>query len=244
MKKLLLIIIFTSINLSSCQQKQDLSKTIGEYEDLGLPIIDKKWTYEDIESSISILEKLKNRDSLPLPKLKSKKSSEYFKKILLELPKVDLSDSLNLNQQFQNFDLFQKAASKLSYMYGYTELEQIYYSNESVELEKLSIQEATKTGQLYFDFIKKPSSSSNEKLQNGLFKVFESTLEAHESYNKYDSKDKIELAKTIANNLEKIWRNLDLDLRNKLLIQIQNISENNEIKEVRKIYNKLYNNIK
>jgi hypothetical protein len=251
MKKLLFILVLASINLSSCQKKLDYSKTIQEYEDLGSPSIDKEWTYQDIESFITILEQLKAKDSLPLPKLKSEKSSKYFNKLLLELPKVDLNDSLNVNQQFQNFNLFQKAFSKLSFLYGASEKEQIYYSDESIELEKLSIKEATKTAQLYFDFLKKTAQNTNSqlqtntnKMQNGLFVVFEASLEVHEPYHKFDPEDKIELAQTISNNLEKIWKNIDLELRNKLLVQIQGISEKNEIKEVREIYKILITKIK
>ena len=234
MRKLLLILILSTVHFSSCEQKKDYSKTLDEYYEFGLPQIDREWSYQDLQSAISSLEKLKETDSFPLPKLKSKKSSKYFKKILLELPKVDLSDSMNINHQFQNFDLFQKASSKLIFTYGVKEIEQIYYSNESIELEKLTIEEATKVAQLYFNFFAKQPDITNQlkesrlKLENGLFSIFEASLEAHENYNKYETGDKVALAKTIAANAPKIWDNLSSDYKIKLIDHIQLISQKNE----------------
>jgi hypothetical protein len=250
MKRLLIIIIVT-LQLFSCRHEKDFSKNINEYYALGFPEIDKKWTNQDLENSINSIEKLKAQDNYALPKLASEKSSKYIVKILDELPKVDKNDSLDFNRQFQKLSIFHNAITKLLFAYGTTEKLQIYYSDEAIELQKISVLEATNAAQLYQIMMSQMTNETrahlkknDEKFQNGLFNVFEASLESHEAFYKYNVDDKIELAQVISENILKIWQNIDSKYKEKLKLRIKSLSKKNELKEVRKIYSKVSAEIK
>lgn len=251
MKKPFLILFAFVINFISCQQQTDLSKSLEEYYDLGFPKIEMNWTPQDLENAVKSMEKLKIKDEFALPKLDSPKSSKYFEKIFLALPKIDSNDSLRPNLQFRKFGKFEKLLTRLAFLYGPEERFQIYYSNEAIEFNKLTIFEITKVGELYHgmvnrmsDSIKQLNKKNDIKFEGGILKVYEASLENHESYNKYDAKDKIELAKVISENLPKVWPFMTNDSRNSLTTKIKLISNENEIREVRLIYASLIAELK
>ncbi|WP_350287989.1 hypothetical protein [uncultured Croceitalea sp.] len=251
MKKTLLILFGFVINFISCQQKTDLSKTLEEYYALGFPKIEMDWSEQDLENAIKSIENLKVKDEFALPKMDSPKSSKYFDKIILELPKVDSNDSLRPNYQFRKFGEFERFLTRLAFAYGPEERFQIYYSNEAIEINKLTIQEITKVGQLYQSMVNRMSDSIRQlnkendiKFEGGILKVYEASLETHESYNKFDTEDKIELAKVISKNLTKVWPLMTNNSKNSLTNQIKSISTENEIKEVRDLYKSLITKLK
>lgn len=249
MKKLLFPILFTSIfNLISCQQ-EDSSKTLEEYYSMGFPEINNAWSSEDIENAVESIEKLRQKDKFGLPKLNSSKSGKYFQKIMQELPRVSVEDSLRHNFQFRKFGRFQKLLTPLVQSYGPEGELQIYYSNESIEFEKLSIREVTNLAIIYksllrrmSDSIRKLNKENDIKLQGGILKVYEAALEINQPIILYSPEDKIELATVISENIDEIWSLLTPDSKKSLLTQIQSVSTKSEIKEVREIYSNWFLN--
>lgn len=69
---------------TSCKKesKQDQSLTLEEYRDLGLPDHNEIWSYNDYVNTCKILSNMKVFYPLSLPKKDSKKSGEYFKRII------------------------------------------------------------------------------------------------------------------------------------------------------------------
>lgn len=238
-----LLIIAISTFVISCQRQKDQSKTIEEYYGLGFPNIEKDWTPKDFDTALNAIENLKQMDQFALPKMNSNKSAAYFNKMIRELPKVDLNDFDNINSQFETFGRFEKLISRLAFAYGPQEELQIYYSNEAIELNKMSIVEIVKVGKLFQILISNMSDSirvknkANEDLfEGGVVKVFEASLETHLAHNKYAPEDKIELARVISSNLPVAWPWLSNHSKSSIFHQIVNLSQQNEIAEIRKIY--------
>jgi len=127
------------LNFTCCQGQKDQSKTLEEYYNLGFPKINHEWTFSDMEAALTAIESLKQEDKFALPKMDSDKSSVYFNKILKELPKIDLKETQKINAQFEKFNRFEKITSRLASTYGPQEELQVYYSNEAIELNKLSL---------------------------------------------------------------------------------------------------------
>lgn len=243
MRKTLFISTLVICSLVSCKREPDFSKTLQEYYDFGLPKIDRKWSYDELEGSAKLLGRLKEKDSLPLPKLNSKKSGKYIKRIISALPQLANADSLSYKRKTRDFYFFQKIIRRLVLVYGTTEKEQEYYSNELIEFNKLTLEEVTNMTLLYYDTIEKGSvdyadhlENSSQQFQSGVLSVLEASLQNHESSKKYKSGDKIELARTFSEHVKKIWHLIDMDSKEKLLAQIRTIAEQNEIGKVRSIY--------
>ncbi len=241
-KNLFIPILFIGI-VFSCKREPDFSKTLQEYYDFGLPKIERKWSYDELEGSAKLLGRLKEKDSLPLPKLNSKKSGKYIKRIISALPRLANGDSLSYKRKTRDFFFFQKIVKRLVLVYGTTEKEQEYYSNELIEFNKLTLEEVADMTLLYYDTIEQGSvdyadqlENSSEQFQRGVLAVLEASLQNHESHMKYKSGDKIELARTFSENVAKIWDHIDTGSKTKLLGQIRTIAEQNEIGKVRSIY--------
>lgn len=241
-KKLFFPILFISIGFS-CTREPDFSKTLQEYYDFGLPKIEKNWSYEELEVSAKLLGRMKKKDSFPLPKLNSRKSSKYFEKILSAMPRLSLEDSLSYRRKARDFNFMQKMVQRFVQVYGISGKEQSYYSNEFMALNKLVLEEVAKMTLLYYDFIEKASpeyadqlSANSATFQNGILNVLEATLENHQDHFKYNPEDKIALARTFSEHVKKIWHLIDIDSKEKLLAQIRSIAGQNEIGKVQSIY--------
>lgn len=241
-----LILIINTLNFISCQEQKDYSKTLEEYYTLGFPNVENKWNTLEMETAINAIEKLKRIDEFALPKMNSEKSSVYFDKILQELPRVDLSNYKGINGEFQTFSRFEKLMSRLAFAYGPSEKLQIYYSNEAIEFNKLSVQEMTKVGKLYQILVSnlpdsmRQKNNENEKLfERGIVKVFEASLETHLPYNKYAPEDNIELARVISTNLPIAWPWLNHDSKSSIMQQLVGLSKESEISEIKEIYSAL-----
>lgn len=76
-----LFLIFFSIACKK-ESKQDQSLTIEEYRELGLPDNNVIWSYNDYVNTCKVLSNLKVFYPLSLPKKDSKKSGEYFMRII------------------------------------------------------------------------------------------------------------------------------------------------------------------
>lgn len=241
-KNLFVPILFIGI-VFSCKREPDFSKTLQEYYDFGLPKIERKWSYDELEGSAKLLGRLKEKDSLPLPKLNSKKSGKYFKRIISALPRLTNGDSLSYKRKTRDFFFFQKIIKRLVFVYGTSEKEQEYYSNELIEFNKLTLEEVANMTLLYYDTIEQRSvdyadqlESSSGQFQRSVLTVLEASLQNHESHMKYKSDDKIELARTFSENVVKIWHLIDIDSKEKILVQVASIAEQNEIGKVQSIY--------
>ncbi|WP_422083726.1 hypothetical protein [Ulvibacterium sp.] len=241
-KKLFVPILFVSV-VFSCTREPDFSKTLQEYYDFGLPKIERKWSYDELEGSAKLLGRLKEKDSLPLPKLNSKKSGKYFQRIISALPRLANGDSLSYKRKTRDFFFFQKIVKRLVLIYGTTEKEQEYYSNELIELNKLTLEEVANMTLLYYDTIEQGSvdyayhlENNSRQFQRGVLTILEASLQNHESHVKYKPGDKIELARAFSENVAKIWHLIDSDSKEKLLTQIRSIAGQNEIGKVQSIY--------
>lgn len=250
MKKNLLLPILFVCCLFSCEREPDFSKTLQEYYDFGLPKIERNWSYEELEVSAKLLGRMKQKDSFPLPKLNSRKSFKYFEKILSAMPRLSLEDSLSYRRKARDFNFMQKMVQRFVQVYGTSEKEQKYYSNEFMALNKLVLEEVAKMTLLYYDFIEQASpeyadqlSANSATFQNGVLTVLEATLENHQDHFKYNSEDKIALARTFSEHIEKIWHLIDIDSKERLLTQIQNIAQQNEIRKVRNIYSEFLESV-
>lgn len=247
MKHLIYFLLIVSVlNLTCCQGQKDQSKTLEEYYDLGFPKINHKWNDSDMEAALTALESLKQENQFALPKINSDNSSVYFNKILQELPRVDLKETQKINAQFEKFSRFEKIASRLAFAYGPQEELQIYYSNEAIEIHKLSLEEMVKVGKLFQilisnmpDSIRIKNKANEELFEGGVVKVFEASLEMQLPYNKYAPEDKIELAKVISSNLPIAWPWLKHDSKSSIMQLLVGLSKESEISEVRKIYSTL-----
>lgn len=241
-KNLFVPILFIGI-VCSCKREPDYSKTLQEYYDFGLPKIERKWSYEEVEVSIKLLGRLKEKDSFPLPKMDSKKSGQYIKKMISALPRITLEDSLSYTRKARDFNFLQKMIGRLAPLYGISEKEQAYYSNEIIEFNKLTLEELTKMTLLFYEGNADESmtyvdhrKNNSAQFQQGLLGILVASLKNHESHMKYKKADKIELARTFTEHVEKMWHLIDIDSKERLLMQIQTIAEQNEIGKVQSIY--------
>lgn len=244
MKKKLILYFLVCFTISvSCQKENDFSKTLEEYYALGIPSIDSDWETEELKLTIETLKKLKRIDSFPLPKLKSKKSSLLFKKIVTEIPSLKIQDTINYNLQAAIFGSIQETLSDLLFLYGAKEKEQIYYSTESIEIEKRIIEEATNLYLLTLSFSQNKkdalTASGKAKMQGGFFKVIDAAMDVNEPYLKFHKDDKIKLANTVANSLKRLWNKIDENFKLKLKNSIKNTIQRCEYMDTRRIYSDL-----
>lgn len=252
MKRFILYVIFAFIfNFISCQQKNDLSKNLHEYYSLGFPNINHDWSEKDLEKAINSIEKLKIKNEFSLPKLDSKKSSEYFTKIITELPKIDILDSINLNLQFKKFGKTEKFYRRLSFAYGTQEKFQSYYSNELIEFDKYVLIETTKICKLYELLLNKMSEQmkilnkkNQEKFEGGLFKVYNASIDTSNPLIKFHLKDKIELTNIISQNITQVWHFFSENSKDILSKKMIIISKQNKSKKIRDIYLEILEKLK
>lgn len=250
MRKNLFVSILFIGAVCSCKREPDYSKTLQEYYDFGLPKIERKWSYEEVEVSIKLLGRLKEKDSFPLPKLDSKKSGQYIKKMISALPRITFGDSLSYKRKARDFNFLQKMIGRLAPLYGISEKEQAYYSNELIEFNKLTLEELAKMTLLFYEGNADESmtyvdhrKNNSAQFQRGLHGILEASLKNHESDMNYKEADKIELAETFSKNIAPIWHYLEKESREKLTTQLRTIAEQNEIGKVRRIYSNFLENI-
>lgn len=250
MNKYYFILALILFSITSCIPEEDNSKTLQEYYNLGFPKVSFEWSKNDLEKAVASIEFLKIKDNFSLPKLKSEKSSEYFKKIIEELPRVKFHDSVDINFEFQKFRNFEKLYQKLTLSYGSEAKLLKYYSNEIIEMDQLLLVEITKLCKLYkklhktLSFKKKVLNMKNHvKFENGLFKIFNASINSTSIYLNYEYEDRVKLANSIALNIVENWSFFKEESKQKLITQLENISKEQESKGVRKIYLKLLKTI-
>ncbi|AXT20818.1 hypothetical protein D7030_11355 [Flavobacteriaceae bacterium AU392] len=237
-------LIITSLVIVSCLRYSDHSKTLEEYYDNGIPNIESEWQSSDLIETIEVLKKMKQIDSFPLPKFNSKKSSGLYNKIIEEIPKIDVLDSLNVSFQTNQFRQFRNVIIELIFLYGAKAKEQIYYSYEAIQLERLIVDQGTKGVSLAIRYpsISKESDlykDSYEKMQNGYFTIIEASLRVNQSHHRYSLEDKIILAETTSNSIQFIWELLDIEYQVKIHNQVKEAIKYADNDETRNILNDL-----
>jgi hypothetical protein len=243
-KRLLYILSFLVLQIVSCQNKiEDHSKTTEEYYFLGISNLNSEWNIKELEKAHSILKKLKKEDNLSLPRKKSIKSSDFFNKMIAQIPDFKEYHYTNNKDFSLKVSLIEKHALVLLNIYGKNDFEEEYYSEECVEIESAILISSTNSALIYFNNLEKTSIEIN-RMAKHLTDIYVPLLHSCKDYKKYKKKDKIKFSLVFSKNIVKIWDKLEAKHKTEIISDLEKISTENRISELRKNYITLLKKLK
>ncbi len=159
--------------LFSCRKsgEEDLSLSVEEYRELGMPDYNKIWVQEDYIDAFIALNKLKLKNPSALPKIKSRKSGIYFNRMISEdnFSFINL-DSLSLSDKAYEIQYYSSIINELIRMYTNVLDKEQYYYKELLELYIFGLNVTQKKLDLA-DQIMKSEDATDQRLQYGLYSV-------------------------------------------------------------------------
>ncbi len=141
-KRYLSFLVLLVLLLPSChqQEEQDHSLTVKGYMRQGIPPINRPWTNDEFSAAVNILQLIKTKDSLALPRYDSKKSGPLFRHMIsmdnlafLNNDLFSLHDKTFMLQNFLNIE------GQLTGLYMNRNSGQQYYSRELIQLYMFAI---------------------------------------------------------------------------------------------------------
>jgi hypothetical protein len=250
MKKILLIILFLSNTIISCQNiEKDDSKMLKEYYELGIKSINENWTNLDLENSLKTLLKLKENRPNSMPKFGSEKSGKLLHKIFSSLPLVYEKAPNNLKKFSKEAKLSRKLLFDLLNIYESTE--NINYPKEEAEVYKYHILVSTHKAITYLDFMSRISEkdrieekSSIKKFKKGIVNSFIPVMNLIERGTTFQKENRIDISNFLSGMLMKIWNLLDSKHHIELRKKINEIISNSNNKKIELIFQNLNNELK
>ena len=86
MNRLMICVLYSLLAISCiaqpCFTYPDNSPSLKDYYKMGWPNVDKKWTFDDYQKTIDVLDLIYSKDKLSLPRFDSKYSKSVFKSLL------------------------------------------------------------------------------------------------------------------------------------------------------------------
>ncbi len=141
------MLVLPVLLLSSChrQEEQDHSLTVKEYMQQGIPPINRPWNHDDLSTAVNILQLIRTKDSLALPRFNSRKSGPLFRH-MTSLEEVAFLNNDHLPLRDKSFMLqnFLNLEGQLTGLYMNPKSEQQYYSEELVRLYMFALAIAQK----------------------------------------------------------------------------------------------------
>lgn len=234
--------------LFSCRkaEKDDFSLTVREYRELGLPEYNKIWTQDNYIDAFIALNKLKLKNPSALPKINSRKSAVYFKRMISEdnFSFINL-DSLSLSDKAYEIQYYSSIINELIRMYTNVLNKEQYYYKELLELYIFGLNVTQKKLDLA-DQIMKSEDTSDQRLQYGLYSVQLGYLEmilyildnqnTTSSYNEEDQKRLSELVSESIRNNKNWMRSQDAE---RLKQKLQTVVDHSSSEITRSYYKRL-----
>ena len=137
MWKYYIIIVGVLFLTGSCEKsgKKDLSLSVEGYKKLGMPDPSQIWKQSDYRQAYMVLSQLKSSQPLSLPQKGSKKSGQYFDRLVsLENLSFLKDESIPLHERAYRIQSYILIENDLADIYTNIYGEDQYYDNELIEL--------------------------------------------------------------------------------------------------------------
>lgn len=127
-----IVLLFGSCDISS---EEDQSLTEDQYKKIGMPDVDKMWSFEDYEEACEILSTLKTFRPSSLPKKGSKKSGAYFNRIIdPENLSFLMNENITLSERAKRIQAYIDIQGSLITSYTDLNSERQSYNRELIDL--------------------------------------------------------------------------------------------------------------
>ena len=244
---LYVVVLLTSLPLffASCKKNKqpDLSYTIEKYEELGMPDCDKIWNNNDYFVAIGVLDKIKAKDSLALPRYDSKKSGKLFRHMigLENLLFVD-SNSVPLYERAYHVQAFLGIQSDLSRVYTNIYSREQYYNKELVHLYMFGIAVTQKMLDLAYR-INRSDKPQDLRMKAGFpsiqaaYVVMMSYILGNQQHvSLFDKHDMKTLSDSLSGSLERNMKWIDPTAKKMLAKKLKAVADSTSTKKIKKEY--------
>jgi hypothetical protein len=229
-------VVFSLILLvtGSCHKssKQDISLTLKEYQKLGMPDLNKKWTIYDLINADISLNSLKRTNPLLLPRKNSKKSGMVLSKILSKENLSFVNDtSLSLRIRAYLIQHFQKLQNEIIVFYTNKSKDEQYYNEELIDMYIFGLFIHEKMIELSWKIMNSKEKSDIEiqygqnTVLNNYVKMISFVLGEQLKSRIYARKDLDRLSEEISNSVIKNMTWMKPENKEKIRIQIQDAIE-------------------
>jgi len=206
-------ILFISTSCSKTIEK-DLSLTRQEYLALGIPDYNKIWTQEEYIDAFIAMNKLKLTNPSGLPRKNSKRSGEFFGRMISDENFSFLNeDTVSLSEKAYQIQYYSSIQNALITLYTNVLTKDQYYYRELIDLYIFGLNVTEKKLDLA-DKIMKSEDAADKKMQYGLYSVqlgyLEMVLYILENHNlstSYTEEDHERLSKSVVESVKnnKTW---------------------------------------
>lgn len=224
-----------AVVLFACSKESpDRSLSMEEYYRLGVPSVEGHWTTTDTRAALDTLLKLKEKDFFSLPRKRSARSNQLYRKLISKENTINFSDGQGIDSVLKRLAVLYKDNDGQRKP-GYYHVEHtgmlVYYIRV---IDTLTV----RTLSLSLDKSNVEARKAIRKFENEIVRVIGGLL-AYQNTKILSDGDRIAISWSINKSVEHGWKDFSADTRRTLLHKLDSAAKQNSLREVKNNYSKL-----